>query len=232
MSAGRDSNVGFTKNARICLNIVYIELICSSFDRVQSSHRRYKENLLHFYEIRKNLPGGRNIPDEPKVVKEFRRSAADSRQPKHHELRTPKALKQTVKYLVTDIATDERRPFNFAYDFIFDRLRAVRQETVIQNFNASLTIELLEPIIMFLAYSLYRLAEVPIGKFDPKICRQHLQECLKKVLTCYDVIYADRSRTNVEHMERRAIIESIYLVFNMGRVEALMRALRLPKIVK
>lgn len=166
------------------------------------------------------------------MVKEFRRSAADSRLPKPNALRTPNALKQTVKYLLADIATDERRSFNFAYDFIFDRLRAVRQEIVIQNLNESLTIELLEPIIMFLAYSLYRLAGVPIGKFDPKICRQHLQECLKKVLTCYDAIYADRSPVSIEQMDRRATIESIYLVFNMGSVETLTRALRLPKIVK
>lgn len=52
--------------------------------------------------------------------------------------------------------TDQRKPFYFAYDFIFDRLRAVRQEIVIQDFDEITTIELIEPIIMFLAYSLYR----------------------------------------------------------------------------
>lgn len=118
--------------------------------------RRWKENLLHYYEIRPQVAGGRRIPDEPKVVKEFRRSAADTRHPKPHELRTSNALKHTVEYLLSDIVNDNRRPFNFAYDFIFDRLRAVRQEIVIQNVSESLTIELLEPVIMFLAYSLYR----------------------------------------------------------------------------
>lgn len=71
-------------------------------------------------------------------------------------MRTPNALKKTVNYLLSDIVTDTQKPFNFAYDFIFNRLRAVRQEIVIQNLDAQTTIELLEPIIMFLAYSLYR----------------------------------------------------------------------------
>lgn len=118
--------------------------------------RRWKENLLHYYEIRTPVAGGRSIPDEPKVVKEFRRSAAATRLPKPHELRTPIALKNTVTYLISEVAFDNRRPFNFAFDFIFDRLRAVRQEIVQQNLNDSLTIELLEPVIMFFAYSLYR----------------------------------------------------------------------------
>lgn len=77
-----------------------------------------------------------------------------------------------------------------------------------------------------------RLSEMPIEKFDPKICRQHLQECLKKALTCYDDIYDGIKNVNAEEMERRAIIESIYLVFNLGSVEALTRAIRLPKSVK
>lgn len=78
----------------------------------------------------------------------------------------------------------------------------------------------------------FRLAEMPIDKFDPKICRQHLQECLKKALTCYDDFYDGNKNTSAVQMERRATIESIYLVFNLGSVEALTRAIRLPKSVK
>lgn len=77
-----------------------------------------------------------------------------------------------------------------------------------------------------------RLTEMTIEKFDPKICRQHLQECLKKTLTCYDNINGDNKNATVEQMERRATIESIYLVFNLGSVEALTRAIRLPKPAK
>lgn len=90
------------------------------------------------------------------MVKEFARSAAGVQSPKPHSLRTKRALNNTVIYLLTEIIRDERRPFHFAYDFIFDRLRSVRQEIVIQDFDEFTTIQLIEPMIMFLAYSLYR----------------------------------------------------------------------------
>lgn len=203
--------------------------------------------MLHFYE-RKPTNNGQHIADSSKVVKEFARSAAGIQRPRPNQLRTPAALKRTVRYLLTDVLCDSRKPFNVAYDYIFDRLRAVRQEIVMQNFNYSLTIELLEPIIMFLAYSLYRLVslfdlsqnfkfvidsllfcvfrlvEEPIDRFDPKICRQHLQECLKKVLTCYDNL--DEAEKKVELLNRETI-ESLYLLFNLGNGETLSRAVKL-----
>lgn len=119
--------------------------------------RRTREKLLHFYE-RVTMPNGQHIADKSKVVKEFARSAAGIQRPKPHQLRTPATLQRTVRYLLTDVLNDTRKPFHVAYDFIFDRLRAVRQEIVMQNLDSALTIQLLEPIIMFLAYSLYRFA--------------------------------------------------------------------------
>lgn len=110
---------------------------------------------MHFYE-RKPSRFGEYIADESKVVKEFARSAAGVQTPKPHSLRTKHCLKRTVTYLLTDIIQDERKPFHVAYDFIFDRLRAVRQEIVMQDLDEMTTIELIEPMIMFLAYSLYR----------------------------------------------------------------------------
>lgn len=42
------------------------------------------------------------------------------------------------------------------YDFIFDRFRAIRQDIVMQNLSAAFTVQLMEPIVLFLAYSAYR----------------------------------------------------------------------------
>ena len=120
---------------------------------------------------------------------------------------------------------DKRRPFHVAYDFIFDRLRAVRQETIIQNYNAQQTIRILEPVIMFLAYSRYRLCEETIQNFDPKICEQHLQECLKRILIAYD----EESGAGTD---KRCFIEALYQVHNLGSTTALTRCLQLPKEIK
>ena len=111
--------------------------------------------MLHFFE-RKPSRAGEYIVDETKVVKEFARSAAGVQTPRPKSLRTKACLKRTVTYLLTEIIRDERKPYHVAYDFIFDRLRAVRQEIVMQDLDAVTTIELIEPMIMFLSYSLYR----------------------------------------------------------------------------
>lgn len=108
---------------------------------------------MHFYE-RQNCR--EHVADESKMVTEFARSAAGIQSPKAMDIRTPMALKRTIEYLLTHVIVDTRKPFNVVYDFIFNRLRAVRQEIVIQHLSEAITVELLEPICMFHAYSFYR----------------------------------------------------------------------------
>lgn len=126
-----------------------------------------------------------------------------------------------IRLLSSRIIRDDRRPFHQAYDFIFDRLRCIRQEIVIANLPEQETLELLEPMIIFLAYSYYQLCDEDISKFDPKICGQHLQECLKKALKCYDDMEVKRGRKL--DFAKRPLIESIYLIFNLGSEEAMQR---------
>lgn len=123
----------------------------------------------------------------------------------------------------------QERPFNHRYDFIFDRSRAVRQEVVIQNLPCHETVKLLEPIVMFMSLSMYRLNGSPMSVFDPKICLQHLQECLLKCLTCYD----EMDQTKEDYvMENRVIIEGIYLMLNMEETSALQRLIKLTTPMK
>ncbi|XP_053688480.1 SAC3 domain-containing protein 1 [Sabethes cyaneus] len=195
---------------------------CESMCPKSEIELRTREKLLHFYELRSS---GARQPSEPsRVVKEFSRSAAGVKRPKETDIRSVQALKRTVKYLLTEVFHDDRRSYNFKYDFIFDRLRAVRQEMVMQNLSAEKTLQLLEPIIRFLAYSAYRLCEAPISEFDPKICNTHLQECLKKALRCYDELN--------KQSPNRTEMEGLYLMFNLGHTEALNRGISLPSKLK
>uniref|UniRef100_A0A336M416 CSON011834 protein n=1 Tax=Culicoides sonorensis TaxID=179676 RepID=A0A336M416_CULSO len=196
------------------MNADYVQGTCEEMCPLSEMKHRLREKLVHFYE------------KDRQFVKEFARSAAGQKFQKPHELRTKEALLRTVRYLLTDIFNDSRRAYHFKFDFIFDRLRCVRQEIVIQNLDIATTIQLLEPVIMFLAYSRYRLADEAFHNFDPKICEQHLQECLKKILVCYD----DLPRSQLS--DNRITIEALYLIFNLGRSEALLRGISLPKIVK
>lgn len=73
---------------------------------------------------------------------------------------------------------------------------------------------------------------MPIDKFDAKICRQHLQECLKKSLVCYDAMDMTHDRISNDATKRREIIEAMYLLFNLGKAEALTRFIKLPVHVR
>jgi len=101
-------------------------------------------------------------------------------------------------------------------------------------YDARQKIRLLEPIVMFLAYSRYRLCEESIEKFDPKICNQHLQECLTGVLCCYEELDGQESSAEptIRELERRCFIECLYQVFNLGSPESFTRALSLPDYVR
>ncbi|XP_037820537.1 uncharacterized protein LOC119609718 isoform X2 [Lucilia sericata] len=145
-------------------------------------------------------------------------------------MRTERCLQRCIEYLLKDIILDKRKPFNLVYDFIFDRLRAIRQEMVMQNYNAKQTIKLLQPMIMFLSYSRYKLCEEAVDNFDPKICEQHLQECLKRALVCYDEISLDDLK--LIDIYNRAFLEALYQIFNLGSVDALKRCLTLPKEIR
>lgn len=82
---------------------------------------------------------------------------------------------------------------------------------------------------MFLSFSLYRLSGSPLNLFDPKICSQHLQECLLKCLICYDELEFEKH----EHaLENRETIEAIYLMLNIDNPVSLQRTLQLLPAVK
>ncbi|XP_060651618.1 germinal-center associated nuclear protein [Drosophila nasuta] len=199
------------------------ERYCPDAEAKMQAHT--KKKLLNYFEYK---DGQKQVPGV--LVKEFTRSAADAKVPKAKDMRTELCLNKTVEYLLKDILLDERKPFNWVYDFVFDRLRMVRREIVIQQFEPKQTIKLLEPTIMFLAYSRYRLCAEPIEKFDPKICNQHLQECLNMTLCCYKELddQSDHKEFTLRDLQRRCFIEALYQLFNLGTPEALVRGLTLP----
>lgn len=124
-------------------------------DNIHPIARRTRERLLHFFETNPP-PSPLSRQQQYVCVTEFSRSAAGNRTPRPADLRTPAALQRTVEYLFDRVLLDARKPFWFVYEFVFDRLRCVRQEIVIQHLGEVETIGLLEPIVMFLAYSSYR----------------------------------------------------------------------------
>ena len=74
----------------------------------------------------------------------------------------------------------------------------------------------------------FRLCDESVDNFDPKICEQHLQECLKKVLCCYDEIDSAKTDRTIHENINRNFLECLYQIFNLGSTESLQRSVQLP----
>lgn len=66
-----------------------------------------------------------------------------------------KSNKQII-FFQNRVSLIEGRPWNEVYDFIFDRLRAVRQDMTIQQIGGMEAVSLLEDTVRFYIYSGYR----------------------------------------------------------------------------
>ncbi|XP_012057346.1 PREDICTED: germinal-center associated nuclear protein [Atta cephalotes] len=202
---------------------------------------REREGLLHKYEIDEGTKYMKRPKADPmKIVKCFSRSAAGQVMTDPNLLRPPHVLLSTVQYLFTKIITRTDLDWVLIYDFVFDRLRSVRQDAVIQRIDIVSNIFLLEPIVRFHIYAAQRLCERNITEFNAKINNKHLFECIKQLLVLYDqqnenvtdniALHKDFEKLTLNNS--RSEMEAIYILLYIGDCEALKRAFSLSSDLK
>lgn len=94
------------------------------------------------------------------------------------------------------------------YSFVFDRLRGVKQDMIIQRVSGSKCVAILERTIRFLIYASYRLCGEPLRLYDPCINDTHLQEYLSWLLDCY--------ATEAGPHPNQEEFEALGLLYNLG----------------
>ncbi len=177
-------------------------------------HMREKNKLLHPFEIlsgtaRDKFP----TADRHNIVKEYSRPAAGKPEPTPKELRPAPVLLTTVDYLMNHIVPKEDVPWCRVYEYVFDRLRAVRQDMVIQRISGQPAVTILEAAVRFHVYSGYRLCEAPVGDFDSHINNTHTLECLKRLIVLYEENESCRANAGE--------FIGLYLVYNLAHIDAL-----------
>ncbi|XP_045516000.1 germinal-center associated nuclear protein isoform X2 [Pieris brassicae] len=199
---------------------------------------RKREKLIHILEV---------VGDNFKLVKSYSRSAADANIAVPSLLRPYSVLKKTVNYLLHEVGKQTNVPVIVIYDFLNDRLRAVRQDMTIQRLLPEQCMELLEPIIRFHVYFAYRLCEKAINEFDPVLNNKLLLECVKWFLSCademdrlnrcfnthktalsLDLLNLEDSKTMCD----RVLVECLYILCNIENYQPLVRYLGLPSYIK
>ncbi|KAG7213873.1 hypothetical protein KM043_003081 [Ampulex compressa] len=213
-----------------------IQGTCLSMCPEKERWMRERQGLLHRFEIDESRKDGKRPKADPeKIIKSFGRPAAGQIMTDPAQLRPGPVLLRTIEYLFTKTAVRSDVKWICVYDFIFDRLRSVRQDIAIQRIAVPETIRLFEPIVRFYVYAAQRLCEQGISEYDPKINEQHMTDCIKHLLVLYDEL--DRMNAQCDdHLKRdkeklsdnRQQLEAIYILLYMGNVEVLKRALVLP----
>ncbi|KAK2191665.1 hypothetical protein NP493_48g04022 [Ridgeia piscesae] len=157
------------------------------------------------------------------MVKEYSRPAAGKLDTDPCDLRPPDILHKSVCYLINNVIPLCDSNWYRTYEYVFDRLRAVRQDMVMQQVAGTEAVWLLERISDFHIYAGYRLCTEPVATFDPKMNDTHTQECLKRLLCLYQE--EDTCRC---HM---GAYVALYMLFNLGSTEATLWGLQLkPRI--
>ncbi|ELU00268.1 hypothetical protein CAPTEDRAFT_145958, partial [Capitella teleta] len=171
--------------------------------------------------------------DPQRMVKEYQRPAAGKSDPRPSDLRPPGVLLSTVNYLIDEIVPKTDCNWSVVYEFVFDRMRAVRQDMVIQRIEGLPAIDILQKIIRFYFFAHYKMCTEPTNKFDPQINDTHLQECLKRLL----VLYSDEEKKEEEERgegnegggrrrEQNSEFYALFLLHNLGHSDALLLGLQ------
>nr|CAB3263691.1 germinal-center associated nuclear protein [Phallusia mammillata] len=151
---------------------------CKLMCPIKEYNFRKKHNLLH------SLEKGEGCH----CVKEFHRSAAGETVCHPDNLRPIQVLLETANYLFDEILFHPNSSFVAIYDFIFDRLRSVRQDAVIQELQYTrpqLYIILLEKCINFYCYAAYRKTVDLDLAIDMYINSNHIKNCLETLMDTY-----------------------------------------------
>ncbi|XP_036286327.1 SAC3 domain-containing protein 1 [Pipistrellus kuhlii] len=189
--------------------------------------RREKEGRLHRFEV---APGGGPRPraDPLRAVKEYSRPAAGKARPQPGQLRPPAVLLATVRHLAAEVAGRADASRAEVAGFVADRLRAVRLDLALQSAGAAEAAAVLEAALAVLLAVAAQLrpgaARGPVGPADPALLRAQVHEGFGSLRRCY--------AQGAGPHPRQAAFQGLFLLFNLGSVEALHSVLQLPAALR
>ncbi|XP_038571951.1 SAC3 domain-containing protein 1 isoform X2 [Micropterus salmoides] len=195
---------------------------CQTMCPARELRDREAQCRLHRFEMlagteRDRRPRG----DSLRAVKEYSRPAAGKDSTNPPDLRPPAVLLKTVCYLIDDIAASPHpEPWTEVYSFVFDRLRGVKQDMIIQRVSGSNCVAILERTVRFFIYASYRLCGEPLRLYDPRINDTHLQENLSWLLDCY--------ATGTGPHPNQEEFQALGLLYNLGSARATQHIMELP----
>ncbi|XP_047548594.1 SAC3 domain-containing protein 1 [Lutra lutra] len=195
--------------------------MCPAAERAE----REKERRLHRFEV---APGCGSDPpraDPQRAVKEYKRPAAGKARPPPSQLRPPSVLLATVRYLAGEVAERADASCAEVASFVADRLRAVRLDLALQGAGNAEAAAVLEAALAVLLAVVARLGpDGARGPADPVLLQAQVQEGFGSLRRCY--------AQGAGPHPRQAAFQGLFLLYNLGSMEALHEVLQLPDALR
>ncbi|XP_069596347.1 SAC3 domain-containing protein 1 isoform X1 [Ranitomeya imitator] len=193
--------------------------VCLDMCPERERQERESQGRLHQYEIQRSQragkdPRGRGRPtaDPEKTVKEYSRPAAGKELSCPMDLRPPATLAKTVQYLLMGVCSSvnfrDLSSLAKAYTFVFDRLRAVRQDLIVQRIRGPEGALVLEGSLGFLLCAPYLVTDLPLADYDEVLHSTQVRESFAELIECYK---------GSGEFPRQAEFQSLLLLYNLGK---------------
>jgi hypothetical protein len=195
--------------------------MCPALERYRRMQTGVSDSDGHLWHF--EMTGSR--PDHGKMIKEYRKEAADSNVEGASLLRPPHVLVMTMSYIMRRILpmldTGELQNANSRltwFDFISDRLRAVRKDIKTQNLATLEAVGILEQCIRFHIAAAYRLSSCK--RFDRKLNDDRIKDSFGMLEGCYSDL-----RSSIEgEIGNEAEMRSYQLLRSLGCPSVLVKA--------
>ncbi|ESO03260.1 hypothetical protein HELRODRAFT_80342 [Helobdella robusta] len=196
--------------------------LCSDMCPEKERYLRENQRRLSPFEV---LSSGNKVFDHSRAVKEYIRSSADQDMPPPEELRPANVLEMTMDYLLSDVI-NKGGPGMWGewYNFLWNRMRAIRKDIVQQRLCNERAVQLTEKSTRFHILCSAMLCEEDPSVFDQKINSENLTKCLQSLKE----LYHDLSLKGI-HCCHEAEFRGYMILMNLNNADILSEAQHWPE---
>lgn len=193
--------------------------VCLNMCPERERRERERHRLLHPFEMQSGQVMVRTFrtkthaPADPaRTVKEYSRPAAGKELSSPRDLRPPETLLKTVQYLLMDIWENiverDAACLALAYPFVFDRLRAVRQDLTVQRIRGTIGAQVLEGSLGFLLCAPYLVRDLPLEQYSEVLHSTQVRESFADLMECYK---------GCGKFPRQVEFQALLLLYDLGK---------------
>ncbi|XP_059299222.1 SAC3 family protein C isoform X2 [Lycium ferocissimum] len=171
---------------------------------------REKRERLRDLAVFERLYGNPRESSPSLAVKKFCRTIS-AKTLQDSDVRPLSVLEDTLNYLCNLLDSTEH-PFEVVHDFIFDRMRSIRQDLSMQNISCSRVVSMYERMVKFHIISQHKLRRCS-GSNISSLSYLNMEQLMKALATLFTLYEANRTSQSI--FENEAEFFSFYVLLHL-----------------